>query len=255
MPDHKLQRITKLLDKVTIVLVAPKYAENVGAAARVACNMGISRLALVRDEMPEQEAMARMATHHAIHLIDNIELHTTLAEAVSSCNWVVATSARRGRQRFFHKDPRHMVADLIPRLDKSRVALVFGPEHRGLTNDDLSLCNATVTIATAEFSSLNLAQSVGVICHELFSSLWQQKKSPAAKPKSAPSHAVQAMYGELEETLQQINYLDAKEYGYWMHNFKHFFNRVGLRGREVRFISGFCRQVQWLAAGRPEKKK
>ncbi|MEN8140366.1 MAG: RNA methyltransferase [Thermodesulfobacteriota bacterium] len=249
----QLDKINEAMAQVTIVLVAPRYAENVGAAARVACNMGISRLALVRDSWPDQEAMARMATHHASHLLEKMELHPTLAQAVAPCQWVVATSARRGRQRQRPLEPRELAADLLPRLAHNRVALVFGPEHRGLTNDDLSYCNSTLTIPTADFSSLNLAQAVAIVCHELFSALWNQDRTPPALPRSAPSQALQAMYDDIGATITALERLDDKEVGYWLHNLKQFFNRVGLRGREVRFIHGLCRQV--LAALKQPKER
>ena len=255
MSHKKLERVQKLLDHVSLVLVEPKYAENVGAAARVACNMGINQLVLVRDQRPEEAAMARMATHHAKHMLAEMEIYPSLEKAVAHCSWVVATSARQGRQRSYPQAPRQMAEDLLPRLAHNKVALVFGPEHRGLTNDDLALCNATVTIATADFTSLNLAQSVAILCHELFSALWQQQSQPSRAPKTAPSHAMTAMYDDLQETLETIGYLDARHIDYWMHNMRLFFNRVGLRGREARFIHGFCKQVRWLAAGRPTAKK
>ena len=82
-----------LLDNVAIVLVQPKRAENVGAAARSAANMGISRLIVVRREMPDVEIMVKVATHHARHLIDQLSLFSTLSEALAPFQWIVGTSA------------------------------------------------------------------------------------------------------------------------------------------------------------------
>ena len=129
-----------LLAHLAIVLIRPKIPENIGAAARIACNMGITRLIIVKDEIPEREAMAKMATHKAAHLIDNIEIYHDLAEALADFSIVVGTTARRGRQRSVEKTPRELVDALIPSLAANQVAILFGPEDTGLTNDDLKYC-------------------------------------------------------------------------------------------------------------------
>lgn len=252
--QKKVEMVKQQLAGVRVVLVRPKYGENVGGAARVAHNMGITRLVVVAQEMPEQAAMEKMATHHARELIDGLTLVPTLADAVADCAWVVGTTARQGRRRFFLENPAQMVAHLLPKLVHNQVALVFGPEDCGLSNAELELCNATVTIPTADFSSLNLAQAVGVLCYELFSTLMARKGVAPATPALASSRVVAALHDELDKTLAAIGYLPEADLGLWRHNFSHFFNRVGLRAREVKLIRGLCQQVQWLARGRPARK-
>jgi len=252
---QKLESVKEQMANVRVVLVRPKYGENVGGAARVAYNMGISRLVVVAAELPEQGAMTKMATHHARDLITNLQLAPTLAQAVADCAWVVGTTARQGKHRFFLENPAKMVEHLLPKLRHNQVALVFGPEDCGLSNAELELCNATVTIPTADFSSLNLAQAVGVICYELFGALMAPKAGPAAAPALASSRVVAAMYDDLEKALVAIGYVREADLGYWRHNFSHFFNRIGLRSREVRFVKGLCQQIQWLAQGRPTRKR
>ena len=249
----KLEAVKEQLAGVRLVLVRPKYGENVGAAARVAHNMGIRQLVVVADELPEQAAMAKLATHHARELIDELLLVPSLAEAVAPCGWVVGTTARQGRRRFFLENPRQMVEDLLPKLAHNRVALVFGPENQGLSNSEIELCNATVTIPTADFASLNLAQAVGVICYELFGTLMATSGKPPATPTLASSRVLAALHDELEESLRAIGYLKETDLGQWRHNLSHFFNRIGLRAREVKYIRGICRQVRWLAAGRSDR--
>ena len=251
----KLEAVKKQLSRVRVVLVRPKYGENVGAAARVAHNMGISRLVVVAAEMPDQAAMEKMATHHAKELIDTLELAPSLDRAVADCSWVVGTTARKGRRRFFLENPGQMVEHLLPKLAHNKVALVFGPENQGLSNAELELCNATVTIPTADFSSLNLGQAVGVICYELFSTLMNRKEAPASAPAQASTRVLAAMYDNLEETLRSIGYLREADLANWRHHFSHFFNRIGLRAREVKLINGLCKQVRWLADGKPVEKR
>lgn len=241
--------IRQLMGNVAIVLVRPRYPENIGAAARIAANMGIKQLLIVCNEPPDQERMRKTATHHNSHLIDNIKIFSDIGQALATCSWVVGTSARQGRQRRLLTSPRRMVADLLPKLAENRVALVFGPEDCGLTNDDLKFCNVVASIATADFASINLAQSVAILSYELYTGVLQWQSESAAKPcaKLAQSGELENMYSQIELTLRKMNYLKEMDYGYWMHNIRNFLGRVGLRSREVKFVRGFCRQVMDLA--------
>ena len=251
--EKKIQQAVETLANVRIVLVEPKYAENIGSVARIAHNMGIQSLVVVRREMPDQEAMARTATHHAKSVLDSMVVVESLAKAVVDCSWVVGTTARQGRQRFYLENPRRMVANVLPKLACNKVALVFGPEHRGLSNDDLGYCNSGVTIPTVDFSSINVAQAVGLICYELFSGLMDVAADVAPSPVLASSAVMKSLHNDIKSVLAVIGYVRETEVDYWMHQFIHFSNRIGLRAREVKVIKGLCRQVQWLAAGRPEK--
>ena len=116
-----------------IILVRPKYPENIGASARIALNFGIDQVIVVSDEAPDQERMLKMATHKAAHLIDNLEIYPTIEEALAPFSIIVGTTARRGRQRCVEQTPREMVDKLIPQLPNNQVAIVFGPEDTGLT--------------------------------------------------------------------------------------------------------------------------
>ncbi len=237
-----------LLGNVAIVLVQPKRPENIGAAARSAANMGINRLIIVRREMPDVEIMAKVATHHARHLIDNIFLFSTLAEALAPFHWIVGTSARQGRQRHSLVEPRKMMPDLLPKLTNNEVALVFGPEDRGLTNDDLKLCNVVTTIPTADFSSLNLGQAVALLSYELYCGALEANRDGIVKSaKLAESRELEVMYEFVEQALRKMGHLQEVDYSYWMHNIRHFLSRIGLRGRETKLIRGVCRQVITMA--------
>ncbi len=236
------------MGNVAIVLVHAKRAENIGSAARVAANMGIGRLILVRQEMPDQEIMRRLATHHASRLIDKMDIVPTLEEALAPFHWVVGTSARRGRQRHSQVSPRRMVADALPKLAHNKLALVFGPEDSGLSNEDLKLCNAVTCIPTADFSSLNLSHAVGLVSYELFCGvLDDSKEQNTTGAKLANVKDLEAMYGQIETALRKMNFLKETDYSYWMHNLRHFLGRIGLRAREAKFVRGFCRQIISLA--------
>lgn len=240
-----------LLANVGIVLVDPQFPENVGSAARAAMNFGISRLLIVKDEIPDRERMLKLATHHAAPILDAMETHPDLASALAPFAFVVGTTARLGRHRRLQGEPKDMVDHLLPLFANNQVALVFGPEHRGLTNEDLALCNLVTAIPTTDFSSLNLAQAVAILCYELYSGLLKagnHDRPPVAK--LADSHELEGMYSQLETMLKTIGFLKTEDHAYWMWNIRQFLGRMGLRAKEARIIRAFCRQLEWY-----DKKK
>jgi tRNA/rRNA methyltransferase len=243
-----------LLHNVAIVLMQPKYPENIGAAARVALNMGISRLLVVRDEEPDREKMEKMATHEAAHLIEPLERYADLGRALEPFSFIVGTTARQGRKRRIENTPRQMATTLLPLLQNNQIALLFGPEHRGLTNDDLKYCHLTVTIPTADFSSLNLAQAVAILSHELYYGALYQGNDIVSRPKMATSQELEGMYGHAEELLNTIGFLRTEDTTYWMRNIRKFLGRIGLRSKEARIIRGFCRQFLWYEGQQRQEK-
>ena len=248
--EKSVDELKAALANVAIVLVEPKYSENIGAAARSAMNMGISTLIVIRREAPDQEKMLRMATHHAASLIQNLELFDNLETALTPFSVVVGTTARQGRQRRPPNTPRVMVDKLIPLLAENKVAILFGPEHRGLTNDDLKFCKFTSNIPTADFTSLNLAQAVAIHCYELYHGLlFNNSNETAFTPKQATTREMEGMYLHLEELLHEIEFLreerDRGEDAYWMNTIRKFFGRQYLQAKEVKMIRGFCKQFLW----------
>jgi tRNA/rRNA methyltransferase len=234
-----------LLDNITIVPMEPKYPENIGAAARCAMNMGISRLIVVRNEIPDREKMLRMATHKAAHLIEELKLFSNLKDALAPFSHVVGTTARQGRKRHIENSPRYMLDTILPLLENNQIALLFGPEHRGLTNEDLKYCQTKVTIPTADFSSLNLAQAVAILCYELYWGVISSGKVMQTTPKLATSYELEGMYEHVENLLNRIGFLRTDDSSYWVRNIRHFLGRVGLRAKEARIIRGFCRSFLW----------
>jgi tRNA/rRNA methyltransferase len=244
----------QLLDNITIVLMEPKYPENIGAAARCAMNMGITRLIIVRNEAPDQEKMLKMATHKAAHLIKQLERFDNLKDALAPFSHVVGTSARQGKKRRAGNSPRHMLDTVLPLLENNQVALLFGPEDRGLTNDDLKYCQTTITIPTADFSSLNLAQAVAILCYELYWSILYTGKIRQSSPKLANSYELEGMYEHVEEMLNRIGFLRTNDPSYWIRNIRHFLGRIGLRAKEARIIRGFCHSFLWYNEHQEKEK-
>ena len=231
------------LDRIAIVLHRPQIPENIGAAARAAANMGISRLILVSPKNCDLSRILKTATLSVADLVENMELFSDLPSALQSFNYVVGTTARTGGQRRQLETPREMAAKLVSICHNNSVALLFGPEDRGLTNAQLRYCHSLVTIPTSTFSSLNLAQAVLILCYEL--RLAGNQSSEHFVPRLATRRELDGMYAQLKETLLKINFINPENPDYWMQNIRRFFSRVGLQARDVKIIRGICRQIDW----------
>lgn len=231
------------LDNVSIVLNEPRYPENIGASARAAMNMGVGRVLVVNPQDWNRERILKMATHVAADRVADMAVYGDLETALSPFQFVVGTTARIGRKRRTIQSPRQMAERLIATSRNNRIALLFGSENRGLTNADLAFCHAVVTIPTAEFSSLNLAQAVMVMCHEIFAASREGDVEPT--PRLATRRELEDMYGQLKETLVNISFVNPENPDYWMQQIRRALSRIDLRARDVRMIRGLCRQIEW----------
>jgi tRNA/rRNA methyltransferase len=247
------------LANVAVVLVQPNISENIGAAARAMCNMGLRRLIVVDPPRCDLTRVCKMATGPAMELIEDMEVVADLAEALRDFGYVVGTTARRGGQRQVIGSPARLAEMLVPIAADNRVAILFGPEDRGLTNEDLRFCHSVMTIPTADFSSLNLAQAVMVVCWELFRCSLGEPAEFA--PRLANRFELDAMYDQLKDVLVRICFINPDNPDYFMNNLRHFGTRMQLRAKEVQIVRGICRQIDWhgnhryaegLKAGRGE---
>lgn len=243
-----------LLDNVAVVLKAPKYPGNIGAAARSCYNMGIRSLIVVGEQSPDHEQMAQMATHNAAHLLETMEFHSTLPEALAPFSFVVGTTARIGRKRVAEQTPRDVIDQVLPLLENNKIAFLFGPEDRGLTNDDLKYCHYTSSIPTADFSSLNLAQAVAIHCYELYYAIVEETRQAAAAPEYATTFQLEGMYEHVEETLLKIDFLNETSHNYWMRNIRQFLGRIRLTEKDANIVRGICRQFLWFQESRSKDK-
>ncbi len=239
------------LENVTIVLKGPKFPGNVGSAARCANNMGIGRMIVVGNRDLDREAVLQMATHESKQIVAAIRHFDTLDEALAEFTWIVGTTARQGSGRGPAVSPRRMAESLIPLSSKNRIALLFGPEDTGLTNDDLRFCQTVVTIPTAGFKSLNLSHAVMIICYELLMARLEEEAKPA--PKLASSRELEGMYVQLKETLKAIGFLNPENPDYWMMHIRRLLARTTLQAREVKIIRGICRQIEWYGDHKERK--
>lgn len=233
------------LENIHIVLQRPRYPENIGSAARAMCNMGIRHLSVVSPENYDLARVNKLATHESADIVAGIEVYAELTEALKPFHFVVGTTARLGKQRQVLHSPEKLAQELAALSQNNRVAVLFGPEDRGLSNEDLRLCHALVNIPTAGFSSLNLAQAVMVICYALHATGLEEKAAFA--PQLANRQQLDGMYDQLRDILVRISYISPDNPDYFMNNLRRFFTRMRLRAREVSIIRGICRQINWYA--------
>jgi tRNA/rRNA methyltransferase len=241
------------LDNIAIVLKGPKFAGNVGSVARCAKNMGIASLFVVgsRELDLEDEELRRMATHVSNDIVDGIRRYNTLDEALSGFNWVIGTTARHGWGRGPVVSPKQMADAVVGLSQENKIALLFGPEDTGLTNDDLRFCQTIVTIPTAGFKSLNLAQATMVICYEIF--VAQTEEDSGFTQKLADIKETEAMYVQLQKTLTAIGFLLPDNPDYWMRHIRRLLSRTALFTREVKIVRGICRQIEWYGDHKERK--
>jgi len=231
------------LDNIAIVLHQPRYPENIGAAARAMRNMGIHQLIVIDPQNYDIEKVVKLATHVALDIIENIKFYSDLKEALSPFNYVVGTTARLGGQRQVISSPSRLAEKLVRISFDNQIAVLFGTEDRGLSNEDIRCCHALVNIPASDFSSLNLAQAVMIICYELFSASLEE--SEEFTPRLASRHELDGMYEQVREILVRISYINRENPDYWMNKLRYFFTRLQLRAKEVSIIRGICRQINW----------
>ncbi len=230
-------------DNISIVLHQPRHPENIGSVARAMCNMGFSRLVVIDPINYDRNKILKLATHAVSDLVDKIKIYPVLKDALSHFNYVVGTTARLGGQRQVVYTPAKLAQKLGPISIENRIAIVFGPEDRGLSNEDIRYCHDLVNIPTAEFSSLNLAQAVMIICYEIFTA--GLDKNMEFTPRLASRHELDGMYDQLKDILVRINYINPENPDYWINKLRRFFSRLQLRAKEVSIIRGICRQIDW----------
>ncbi|MBA4396238.1 MAG: rRNA methyltransferase [Syntrophus sp. (in: bacteria)] len=232
------------MENIAIVLKGPKYAGNVGSVARAAKNMGIDKILVIDGREMLLEEMKQTSTHFAAELIDQIQYFDDLQQVLEGFEFIVGTTARLGAVRGPVVSPREMAKTLIDVSRHNRVALLFGPEDTGLSNDDLRLCHGLVTIpASEQLKSINLSHAVMILCYEIFTA--QRGDLEIFTPRLATAAEIEGMYEQVKALLQKIGFLNPQNPEYWMLHIRRFFSRTRLFSREIKIIRGICRQLDW----------
>lgn len=234
------------LDRIRIVLMAPSHGGNIGACARAMKTMGLARLVLVAPkEFPSAEASARAVG--AEDVLDRARVCASLEEAVGDCQLVIGTSARARRINWPLLDPFEAARRLVADSAGGEVAVLFGRERIGLTNDELDRCQLLVSVpSNPAFSSLNLAAAVQVIAYEIWRAAAAAPADATTEPLGEPraTHAeVQRLYEHLEKVLVELEFLDPANPRLLMRRLMRLFNRVELTTNEVNILRGILASV------------
>jgi tRNA/rRNA methyltransferase len=188
---------------------------------------------------------------HARSILDSMTIHSSLRAAIGDCGLVVGTTCRPGLYRDTAVSPRSLAPHIVEAAAVNRVALIFGPEESGLTNEDLRVCHRLITIPTdAEYTSLNLAQAVLLCCYEVF--LASQEAPNETLPPGrllAMAEQQELMYDKLKHALLRIGFLHGDNPEHIMFALRRILGRTELEERDVRILLGMARQIDWYANG------
>jgi len=231
-----------------VVLVRPQIAGNVGATARVMHNFGLERLVLVAPEADPLAPEARKMSTQGEAILHAAKRVASLSEALADCVLTAATSARTGglfRQQTIGP-PETILPHLVTACTGGPVALVFGPEPTGLTNDEISLCNYLIHIPTPpDYPALNLAQAVAISVYEFYRAALSSTATPAQREPPAPFADQERMFGRLQAALEAIHFLYGPKAGSLIHALRHLIGRAEPTPMEVKLLHGLARQIEW----------
>lgn len=233
---------------IRIVLLGTTHPGNIGAVARAMKNMGLRELVLVKPlHFPHADATARASG--AEDLLESARVVHSLDEAIADCGYVAGASARSRTIGWPSMLPRDCAARLDQESRHTHVAVLFGPEKSGLTNDDLDRCHTLLTIPTdPDFSSLNLAMAVQVMCYELrLAQMMPSPEQPVTEAPPASSEELEHFYVHLEQVLTSSGFLDPANPRHLMRRLRRLFVRALPDRNEINILRGI------LAAVDPQK--
>ncbi len=241
-------RLSAAMDNIRIVLVRPIYGGNIGSACRAMANMGLSDLALAGAAKSINLQDARKMACWAGSILENRRDVPTLADAVADCSLVMGATARLGLYRQHSKTPREWSTRILETAQTGKVALIFGPEDNGLSNEDMEFCTHLIQIPSSDtYRSLNLSHAVIICAYEIFvaSGIFEpvHEKSPEAS-----SAMKERMFKMWEQALLEIGFMEDDKAQHMMLGVRRIFSRGQLTEDDVRIMLGIARQTRWCAA-------
>jgi tRNA (cytidine32/uridine32-2'-O)-methyltransferase len=237
-----------MLENIRVVLVNTSHTGNIGSAARAMKTMGLSQLVLVDPvSAPDGKSIALAAG--AGDVLANVKIVDTLAEAVADCGLIIGTSARSRTLSWPMLEPRGCGEKMISEASEYPVALVFGRENNGLSNEELQQCHFHVCIpANPDYSSLNLAAAVQTLCYEV--RMAHLNLSRGQNPENQPedkeyplAEDLEGFYSHLEQTLSKTNFIIAKHPGMVMVKLRRLFNRSRPETQELNILRGILASI------------
>lgn len=235
-----------MLDKIRIVLVNTSHTGNIGSAARAMKTMGLSNLYLVDPVSPPDGKSSALAAG-AGDVLANATTVATLEEAIADCGLVVGTSARSRTLPWPMLTPRECGDKLVRESAQYPVALVFGRENNGLSNEELQLCHFHVCIpANPDYSSLNIAAAVQTLCYEIrvnFLDIEAAKHPENTVAEYPLSEDLERFYEHLEASLTHTNFIVKNHPGVVMTKLRRLFNRARPESQELNILRGILASI------------
>lgn len=249
-----MRQAAAIMSRIDIVLAKPLRPGNVGAVARAMKNLGARRLILVTpcDHLaPNAQQMA----YGAQEILKGARVTGRLADAVARHRLVIGTTTRAHKGYGAAEPIASAKRAILAQARRHRIALVFGSEQNGLTNDEVALCQRLVRLPMAAPSpSYNLAQAVLLMLYELFTAAQGALPSPARH--RAPAAELERMYANWAALLESIGFLKGRQGRHILADLRRVWGRADLDSREVRIFRGIARQAVWAAekSSRPEPR-
>lgn len=244
------------MKNIRIVLIETSHPGNIGAAARAMKNMCVEHLYLVRpNEFPSPVATARSSG--AEDVLEQAVVCADLNEALADCQLVIGASARLRSIGWPQFDPRENAVFCMEQNTDKKIAIVFGREDSGLTNEEMDRCQFLLHIPTnPQHSSLNIAAAVQVVCYELYQA-HLSAESVSGSTESEPlasGEELEGFYRHLESSLTEIGFLKPPSCNKLLRRLRRMFNRAQLDQTDINILRGILsaaegRKYQW------EKKK
>ena len=235
-------------DSIKIVLVGTTHPGNIGAAARAIKTMGFKHLDLVSPkEFPSDEAIYRSKA--AKDILENASTYETLFESVKDCEVVIGTSARNRKVPWPVLNPKDASKEIsLAVKNNSKVGIVFGREDRGLTNEELGLCNLHVHIPTNEdYTSLNLAQAVQIVAYEIRMNFLESenlKNDQEWDVELASVEQTERLIEHMDELMKEVEFYDTENPRKLLMRVRRFFKRSGIDVMETNIFRGLFSTIQ-----------
>ncbi|NOH24175.1 tRNA (cytosine(32)/uridine(32)-2'-O)-methyltransferase TrmJ [Vibrio europaeus] len=236
-----------MLNNVKVVLVGTSHSGNIGSAARAMKVMGLSNLVLVDPQCSVDEQTLALAAG-AADIAQNAQVVSTLTEAVADCALVVGSSARSRTLEWPMLEPRECGRKFVAEGQSAPVALVFGRERTGLTNEELQTCHYHVCIpANPEYSSLNLAMAVQTLSYEVRMAYLEREQSQYEQQETAeyPRHKeLELFFSHLEKMAQETQFISEDQPGKVMNKLRRLFNRARPESQELNILRGILTSIE-----------
>ncbi|MGF1870295.1 tRNA (cytosine(32)/uridine(32)-2'-O)-methyltransferase TrmJ [Photobacterium indicum] len=235
-----------MLDKISVVLIGTSHPGNIGSAARAMKVMGLTNLVLV-DPACEIDAKSLALAAGAADVVTNAKIVKTLDEAIADCGLVIGSSARSRTLEWPQLDPRESGIKTIEEAAVHPVAILFGRERTGLTNEELQKCHCHVYIpANPEYSSLNLAMAVQTVSYEVRMAFLESQKYTGEKKIDEYPRAkeLELFYEHLEKVTTQTQFINKKHPGMVMTKLRRMFTRARPEQQELNILRGILSSIE-----------